>query len=146
MRRKVKIKLLSKCSNKLALCKLIKECTRLGLKEAKDITDDICDNIGIVREITISDEYQRGDELIKPLELLKSKLKDIGNFEFNSGVSWERELKMLSLGIGDNDDYVMFILEYSSLLGNEGFEKLLKTVLSKLDKKELIDIVNKIKV
>lgn len=60
MRRKVKIKLLSKCSNKLALCKLIKECTRLGLKEAKDITDDICDNIGIVREITISDEYQRG--------------------------------------------------------------------------------------
>lgn len=145
MRRKVKIKLLSKCSNKLTLCKLIKECTRLGIREAKDITDDICDNIGIVREITISDEYQRGDELIRPLELLKSKLKDIGNFEFND-VSWERELKMLNLGIGDNYDYVMFILEYSSLLGNEGFEKLLKTVLSKLDKKDLIDIVNKIKV
>ena len=36
--RKVRIKLLSKCDNKIAFCRVIKNCADCGLKYAKDLS------------------------------------------------------------------------------------------------------------
>lgn len=73
-----------------------------------------------------------------------SSLKDIGvNAYINGGVQFEREFKMLSLGIGEKEDYVDFISEYIKSMPY--VENILDIVLSSLDKNELIEIVNEIK-
>ena len=54
---KIKIKLLSKCENKLQVVKLIKDCTKLGLRESKDITDYLFQNIGKSKEIELVEPY-----------------------------------------------------------------------------------------
>lgn len=142
--RKIRIKLLSKCENKLAVVKLIKDCTKLGLRESKDIADEMFDNIGLSKEIELTDPYIKDGELINPYERFTSNIKNYGNFLVNGGKSWERESKMLGIGVGDIDDYCGFIIEHITSSGFEEGKDILNLILSKLDKDTLIEIVNKI--
>jgi hypothetical protein len=144
--RKVKMKLLSKCDKKIQVVKLIKDCTGLGLRESKDIADDMFNNIGLVREIELVDPYYNRDgELVKPYDLFTSKIKEFGDFQLSGGLSWDRELKMLSLGLGEKEDYVNFLSEYIPLSSVEESKDILNLVLSKLENKDLIECINKIK-
>lgn len=143
---KLRLKLLSKCDNKLQVVKLIKDCTALGLKESKDIADLMFTNIGLVREIELCEPYIREGLLFNPYEQFTTKIKDFGDFELTGGLSWERDAKMLGLGIGELEDYVNFVSEYLSLNNAEQNKIILESIFSKLEKKDLVDLVNKIKI
>jgi hypothetical protein len=123
------------CKSKLAFVKLLKECSDLGLKEAKDIADIIFDNSSVFAEVELSEPFT--DNYRK----FTTEIKNIGSFEIWGGVEWERELKMLQLSVGEVDEYVDFLSDWSFHSGDKQF---FKTLLSKLDKETLVELTKQI--
>lgn len=142
----IRFKLLSKCENKLSVVKLIKDCTGLGLKDSKDIADLMFNNIGLVREIELIEPYLKDGQIFNPYQEFTTKIKEFGDFYVTGGLSWERDAKMLSLGVGDTEDYVNFVSEYITLNNVEENKLLLESLFNKLKKEDLIELVNKIKI
>lgn len=132
-----------KCSNKLAFVKLVKDCTRLGLKDSKDIADKIWENPHIVSEIKLSDNYQREDGIFDTYEEFTTNINSIGEFEIWGGLEWERNLKMLSLSIGEHEDYIDFLSDWIKYNKNDD---VIKSMLSKIKKEDLVELVKQIKV
>lgn len=151
MRRTLRIKLLEPTTQKLAFVKLIKECSGLGLKEAKDLCDDLHHNPSIVREMPIRDwetyDYTIGKSTPAITDFRKkftTEIKKIdGKFLVNGGIQWERNIKMLKLGIGGESDYSDFIKDYI-LNGLEDSENLLTLALSKISENDIKEVFNKI--
>lgn len=143
---RIRIKLLSKCENKLQVLKLIKDCTGLGLRESKDIADLMFNNIGLVREIELTEPYLREGNVFNPYQEFTTKIKEFGDFQLTGGLSWERNVKMLSLGIGETGDYVNFVSEYMTLNNKEENKEILEVLFSKLKKEDLVELVNQIKI
>lgn len=143
---RIRIKLLSKCENKLQVLKLIKDCTGLGLRESKDIADLMFNNIGLVREIELTEPYLREGNVFNPYQEFTTKIKEFGDFQVTGGLSWERNVKMLSLGIGETGDYVNFVSEYMTLNNKEENKEILEVLFSKLKKEDLVELVNQIKI
>ncbi len=56
-----------------------------------------------------------------------------------------KNLKLLTLGIGDLDEYTSFLSEYMSLNNSEDNKVILEKIISKLKKEDLIEIVENIK-
>ena len=75
-----------------------------------------------------------------------TKIKNFGDFYVTGGLSWERNAKMLSLGVGDIEDYVNFVSEYMTLNNVDENKLLLESLFKKLKKEDLIELVNKIKI
>ena len=141
MKRKVRIKLKAKCNSKLAFVKIIKEYTNWGLKDSKFFADRLFDDF----------ENNRNRfcelELVNPQNFnsFLSDLKDMGVDAFiTGGIQWDRDFKMLSLGIGDKEDYISFISEFIKNIPYDE-NSILDMVLSKLDQDDLNDIINEIK-
>jgi hypothetical protein len=126
----ITIKLIS-CDYKLKLCKVIKDFTGLGLRESKDIVDNLF--INFTEKINIKDIYYSD---------FKEELLGCGQFEINGGLSYERECKILALGIGDREDYINYIVEKFSVIGLKEKEALLLTILNKLEKSDLLEIIS----
>jgi hypothetical protein len=146
MKRRIRMKLLSECRNKLQVVKLIKDCTGLGLRESKDIADEMFNHIGLVKEIDLAKPYIRDGKTFNPYEEFIKNIKDFGHFHVTGGLSWERDAKMLGIGVGDVEDYVNFVSEYMSY-NNSGENKIiLENLFSKLKKEDLVELVNKIKI
>jgi hypothetical protein len=133
----IKIQLNSRCNAKLAFVKMVKEISGLGLKEAKYISDRIFNEPFRQFEFEVLPEVS--------IEDVRNRLSDI-EFEsqypsINGGTQYQRELKMLQLGIGDKEDVVNFISQ--SILGNFGnSEEILEIALNKLSKQDLEEILN----
>jgi hypothetical protein len=144
--RKLRFKLLSKCENKLQVVKLIKDCTGLGLKQSKDIADEMFNKIGLVKEIELVEPYLKEGKTFNPFEEFTTKIKDFGDFQVTGGLSWERDSKMLGIGIGELEDYLNFISEFMSYNNLDENKMILKSIFSKLNKEDLVEIVNKIKI
>ena len=144
--RKLRIKLLSKCENKLQVVKLIKDCTGLGLKDSKDIADDMFNKIGLVREIEITEPYTKDGKVFNPFEKFTTNINQFGDFQVTGGLSWERDSKMLGLGIGEIEDYAIFVSDYMCYNNLEENKIILESIFSKLNKEDLIELVNKIKI
>lgn len=143
--RKIRFKLLSKCDNKLQVVKLIKDCTGLGLKDSKWIADEMFDHIGLVKEIEIIEPYIKDSKVFNPFEEFTTKITQFGHFQV-TGLSWERDSKMLGLGIGETEDYANFVSEYMSYNELKENKMILEVLFSKLKKEDLIELVNKIKI
>lgn len=146
----IKIKLLEPTSEKLKFVKLIKDCSGLGLKEAKDLCDELHRNPSIVQVMPIRDwetyDYNTGKTTPTTIDYRKkfaTEIKNIsGNFIVNGGVQWERNVKMLTLGIADKTDYAEFMKDYI-LNKFDNSEDILTFVLDKLSKEDLQEIFNK---
>ena len=143
--RKIRFKLISKCDNKLQVVKLIKDCTGLGLRDSKDIADEMFNHIGLTKEIEIIEPYFRDGGVFYPYEEFL-KIKNYGDFQISGGLSWERDSKMLGLGIGETEDYANFVSEYMSYNNLEENKMILGILFSKLEKEDLVELVNKIKI
>ena len=143
---KLRFKLLSKCENKLQVVKLIKDCTGLGLRESKDIADEMFNHIGLVKEIKLVKPYIRDGKTFNPYEEFTKNIHEFGDFQVTGGLSWERDSKMLSIGLGDIEDYANFVSEYMSYNNSEENKMILETIFNKLEKKDLVELVNKIKI
>lgn len=151
MKRTIKIKLIKPTSEKLKFVKLIKDCSGLGLKEAKDLCDNLHSFPHITQEMEIRDwdniDYSTGEKTPATVDYRAKFLTEIKNIEgefiINGGTQWERNVKILKIGIGDKTDYSDFIANYI-LNKFDNSENLLTFVLNKLSKEELQDIFNKI--
>ena len=133
--KKIRMKCVEKTPSKLAFVKLIKEVSGLGLKESKDIADTFDYDINRPVEFEISRD--------KSIDQFRKDLKEIGGqYLVNGGLEFEREYKLLTLGLGEQEDYVDFISENLNYFTNQ--EDTIKFILSKLTKEDLIELTKKL--
>lgn len=143
MKNIVKVKFNNDCQNMLQLVKNIKEACGLGLRDSKDIVDQICKRpyIPVEFEIPTGMSTKEFEEKIK-YNLSFSGEHDI-DFEINGG-TWQREIKMLKLGIGQRQDYLDFVKQHiQTNFGNS--DEMLIFVLNKLTQEQLQETINNIK-
>jgi hypothetical protein len=149
----IKIKLVEPTAEKLAFVKLIKDCSGLGLKEAKDLCDELHNRPSIVQEMPIRDwesyDYTTGKTTPTTTDYRKkfsTEIKNIsGKFIINGGVQWDRNVKMLKLGIAEKSEYTEFMKDYI-LNKFDNSEDLLTFVLDKFSKEDLQEVFNKINI
>ena len=103
-------------------------------------------HIGLVREIELREPYLKDGKTFLPFEEFTTKIKDFGDFQVTGGLSWERDAKMLGLGIGETEDYANFVSEYMTLNNIKENKMILEILFSKLKKEDLVELVNKIKI
>ncbi len=137
----LRIKLLEKCTNKLVFVKLIKDCSELGLKESKDI----CDSLHNYPDIVQNFEARQDNTGVNYVKKFRNEIVNCGGkFQISGGTEFMRDFKILDLGIGDNEDYANFIVEYYEN-NFEDQKDFLKFVLSKLKREDLMSIFEKAK-
>lgn len=135
------------CQSKLRFVKLLKECTGLGLKESKDIADELFNSPGLYKEITLQENKIDSSGVFQDYyKKFITEIKDIGDFQINGGLAWDRNVKMLRLGLGDLEEYTNFLSEYMSLNTLDDNKIILSEIISKLKKEDLIKIVENIKI
>ena len=133
--KKIRMSCVQKTQSKLAFVKLIKEVSGLGLKESKDIVDTFDYDINRIVEFEISKD--------RSIDQFRKDLNDIGGqYLVNGGLQFEREYKLLTLGLGEQEDYVDFISENLNYFTNK--EDTIKFILSKLTKEDLIELTKKL--
>ena len=129
------MKCVQKTPSKLAFVKLIKQVSGLGLKESKDIADTFDYDINKTVEFEIPKDIS--------IDQFRKDLKEIGGqYLVNGGLEFEREYKLLTLGLGEQEDYVDFISENLNYFTNQ--EDTIKFILSKLTKEDLIELTKKL--
>jgi peptidyl-tRNA hydrolase len=145
MQEYISIKLIQPTTTKLMLVKLIKDCSGLGLKDSKDICDELHSYPGRPVKMQVLPVAIDGTNYLRKFT---NELKNIsGQFEVNGGTQWQRNYKMLSIGIGDKSEYVDFISEY--IFDNRTLEEskdLIKFIIEKLSEKEIEEVFSKIKI
>ncbi len=150
MQKTIKIKLISPTAEKLKFVKLIKECSGLGLKESKDLCDSMHSYPNKTFDMPIRDweskDWNTGVTTPAQTDYIKkfiTEIKDVdGEFIVNGGTQWERNVKMLKLGVADKSDYTDFMREYI-LNKFANSEEMLNFVFDKVTKEDLQDIFNK---
>ena len=144
MKNRIKIRLIEPCKNKLYFVKLIKDCTELGLKDSKEVSDRLHDRPGIIEEIIVKDSLDENG--MHYFRKFIEGMKNIeGRFSVTGGTQWQRNIKILSLGIADESEYIDFTNEF--LIDNrdlEVSENILRFALSKLSKDELQEVFTEI--
>lgn len=123
------------CPTKLMFVKILKDYTELGLKETKEICDRLHEMPYKPIEIDIKDSDV--DQLRQ--DLLNIEL----NFIMNGDRKFERERKLLALGLGEKEDYISFFVECGDLFDNQ--KEILNLALNKLSVEDLNEIFGKIK-
>ena len=133
--KKIRMKCVQKTPSKLAFVKLIKQVSGLGLKESKDIADTFDYDINKTVEFEIPRDIS--------IDQFRKDLKEIGGqYLVNGGLEFEREYKLLTLGLGEQEDYVDFKKKKINYFTNQ--EDTLKFILSKLTKEDLIELTKKL--
>jgi len=133
--KKIRMNCVQKTPSKLAFVKLIKQVSGLGLKESKDIADTFDYDINKTVEFEIPRDIS--------IDQFRKDLKEIGGqYLVNGGLEFEREYKLLTLGLGEQEDYVDFISENLNYFTNQ--EDTIKFILSKLTKEDLIELTKKL--
>jgi hypothetical protein len=133
MTRKIKLIYHPNGSNhKLQAVKCVKDLTGLGLRDSKDIVDQIYDNKPMIIESYISDPNKLRESLNQlPPEIKHSTTEEL------------RNINLLSLGLGDEEEY-RETLEYYL-----GFEisnpNIIKEIVSVLTKEQMVYISKIIK-
>ena len=134
MKEKLTLKLIKECESKLQFVKTIKDCTNYGLKECKV---DICDKLHRGETVEIEIKQDKNEDyhakLLRDLPLCGGEILVRGGSEFY------REVKLLELGLGSEEDYQNFLIEHiNNLQLNK--EDFLKIVFQKLNKTELVEL------
>lgn len=136
---KVKLRIKQSFPAKLMLVKIIKNYTALGLKDSKDI----CDRLHELPYRPVEFLLDAPVDII-PNEYARSfreELSEMGlEFDMSGGTDFERNRKLLVLGLGDKEDYISFLEE---AMTNQ--KELLTLALNKLSKDDLKEIFDNIK-
>jgi hypothetical protein len=126
--------------SKLSFVKVIKYYTDLGLKDSKDLADKLFSDL----ETGINGFTHMKLKNSNDFKSFVNSVGDIGIKAYIvSGVQFDRDLKMLSIGIGEKEDYIGFISEH--VKNTRDISDILDMVLSKMDKNQLNEIINEIK-
>ena len=103
---------------------MVKDLTKYGLKESKDICDDIHRNI------------QKEIEVLDSENFIKEMRKNFGDYVDVYHPAYDRDLKILLVGVGDKTDYVDAIIK----LIERNPDKMDK-ILKRFEKEDLIEIL-----
>jgi len=115
--------------SKLMFVKIIKDFTNYGLKESKDICDYIHSYENKQREIEVLDVEN----------FIKQMIQNFGEYIDVYHTAYDRDLKILLIGIGDKTDYIDTITK----LIKENPENVDK-ILKRFEKEDLIKILTEI--
>lgn len=116
--------------------KILKNHTGLGLKDSKDICDRLHELPYRPVEFLLDSPVD-----INPNEYAKSFREELSEMGLESGgTDFERNRKLLVLGLGDKEDYVSFLEE--AMINQK---ELLTLALNKLSKDDLKEIFDNIK-
>lgn len=160
---KIRITQRRKEDHRLAFVKALKEVSGYGLKEAKDIADrlnysfdksliatiDSKEKSASTIEVVLPGKFAANRDSNQTNQAIKDFAKDLnehctGSYEVSGGTEWEREMKLLSLGIGTDSDYVSFITKAVMTKNQLGIEEFISEHLSTLDRQSLEKIYNKL--
>jgi len=146
---KIRITQTRKEDHRLAFVKELKDVTGFGLKEAKDESDKLQRGFDATKEpFSIEIDLAKSNP-----GWVKSQLRDFaisinekctGGYSVNGGTEWEREVKLLSLGLGSDDEYVRFISEFIMTRPSSVIEKFISEQLSVMDRTKLEETFNKL--
>lgn len=161
---RIRITQRKKESQRLSFVKALKDVSGYGLKEAKDLADSL--NYSFDKTLSHVSDYAKENqnsfiEVVLPgkfasdrthsqtNEAIRAFIKHLnenctGSYEVTGGTEWEREMKLLSLGVGVDSDYVNFITRVIMCRDQAGIETFISEHLSTLDRKKLEEIYNKI--
>ena len=107
---------------------MIKDLTGYGLKESKDICDDIhCAS------------NQREIEVLDVENFIKQMTQNFGDYIDVYNPVYDRDLKILLVGVGDKTDYVNAIIK----LIERNPDKMDK-ILKRFEKEDLIEILTEV--
>lgn len=137
---KVKIKLKNfnnPITSKLNFVKMIKDLTNYGLKESKDVCDDI-HSYGS-NDIHSYGSNQREIEVLDAENFIKEMKKNFGDYVDVYHPAYDRDLKILLVGVGNETDYIDGIIKLI-----EGNPDKLKTILKRFEKEDLVEILTEI--
>ena len=151
--KKIEIKLQEPSSHKLQLVKLIKDCSGMGLKDSKELCDNLHQYPGKNWSMPIRDwetwDHNTGAKtsakrdyhqyFIDELNLIQS-----GKFIVTGGREWLRDMKLAQLGMADKDSIIGTLSEYILNKWSDSKE-VLEVALSKLEIWELIEVCGLIK-
>lgn len=130
---KVRVKMLEPSNSKLQLVKSLKDLTGLGLRDSKNIIDEL--HYGREQIIILN---TRDD-----VKTLKKEFNDYGKFQINGGVDHDRNIQLLSLGLGETQEYIDEISDRIFFqLDDENSKLILNFALSKITQDNLIEILN----
>ena len=93
---KVRVKMLEPSTSKLHLVKSIKDLCGLGLRDAKNIIDEL--HSGYEQTIILRSR--------EDVEILKKQFNEHGKFNINGGVDHDRNIQLLSIGLGVPQEYI----------------------------------------
>lgn len=125
--------MLEPSNSKLNLVKSLKDLTGLGLRDSKNIIDEL--HYGREQTIILN---SRDDA-----KTLKKEFNDYGKFQINGGVDHDRNIQLLSLGLGETQEYIDEISDRIFFqLDGENSKLILNFALSKLTEENLIEILN----
>ena len=130
---KVRVKMLEPSNSKLQLVKSLKDLSGLGLRDSKNIIDEL--HYGREQTIILN---SRDDA-----RTLKKQFNDYGKFQINGGVDHDRNIQLLSLGLGETQEYIDEISDRIFFqLDDENSKLMLNFALSKITQDNLIEILN----
>ena len=130
---KVRVKMLESSTSKLHLVKSIKDLCGLGLRDAKNIIDQL--NYGFEQTIILRNR--------EDVEILKKQFNDHGKFKIYGGVDHDRNIQLLSIGLGAPQEYIDEISDRIFFqLDVENSKLILNFALSKLTQENLVEILN----
>ena len=122
--------MLEPSGSKLQLVKSLKDLTGLGLRDSKNIIDEL--HYGREQTIILN---SRDDA-----KTLKKEFNDYGKFQINGGVDHDRNIQLLSLGLGETIDEISDRIFFQ--LDDENSKLMLNFALSKITQENLIEILN----
>ncbi len=142
MNNKIRIKLIKPSSSKLNIVKLIHKCSILGLVGSKDFYERLENNPGVSYEFEVRTDVILADGA-SLRDYFINEIKNLdGGYVINGGAQWERNVKMLKLGIGEIEDYKDFIKE-EIMMNSDNSSELINFILSKLSREVLEETFNK---
>lgn len=125
---------------KLSFVKALKTFSGLGLKESKDICDTL--NSGPVGKHTSFDIHVNVDD-VDIIKFRKDLQDCTGDYIIGNTQEYIREFKLLSIGIGNEEDYIEYISKLLIEGDVEDKTKILNIILSKFNKDQLVEILSK---
>ncbi len=132
--RKIRMVCIEKTQSKLSFVKLVKEVARIGLKEAKDLCD-ILDSPHQIIEFDVPKDTN--------IDQFRKDMVNVGGrYLINGGVEFDREFKLLTIGVGLKEDYVEFISQNLNYFDNS--EEILRFTLTRLSKEDLMEVTKKL--
>jgi hypothetical protein len=131
---------------RFAFVKELKDMTGFGLKEAKDEADKL--NLGFSHSIIskFSIEIDIGHQNISKLSNFTRSINEkcTGGYIISGDTQQQREIGLLSLGLGTDEEYVRFISEFITTMPINKIRAFISDYLSKMNTEELKNTFNKL--